>query len=91
VLQLPWQFEALLAPSTTVAAAPALSPSPAAHRRHARDRQRKIDRGRGCFTALAPELCEDGGEGRVAVIAHQEANRQDRLAAAAIQLKPTVR
>jgi hypothetical protein len=51
----------------------------------------KIDWGRGGFAALAPEPGQDGGEGRIAVLAHQQPDGDDHLATAAIQLKPTVR
>ena len=50
----------------------------------------QIDRGRSTLAALTPQPGQDGGEGRIAVLAHQQADRQDHLAAAAIQLEPAL-
>jgi hypothetical protein len=47
----------------------------------------QVDRGRGALTALAPKPGQDGGEGQVAVVPHQEADGDDGLTPAAVQLK----
>jgi hypothetical protein len=51
----------------------------------------EIDRGRGGLTALTPQPSEDGNECRIAVIAHQEANRDDGLTPTTVQFEPAVR
>jgi hypothetical protein len=42
-------------------------------------------------TPLALESGEDGGKGRIAVLAHQQTDGDDHLATAAIELQPTIR
>jgi hypothetical protein len=42
------------------------------------------------LAALTPEPGKDGGEGRVAMVAHQQADRDDGLTPAACQLKPAL-
>jgi hypothetical protein len=50
----------------------------------------EIDRGRGGLASLASEPGEDGGEGRVAVIAHEQPDGDDGLTPAARQLQPAL-
>ena len=49
------------------------------------------NRGRGALAALTPWPGKDGGKRRIAVLAHQEADGDDDLAAAAVQLQPALR
>jgi hypothetical protein len=47
-------------------------------------------RGRGGLAALTPQPGEDGGKGRIAVLAYQQADGDDHLAAAAVELQPAL-
>jgi hypothetical protein len=44
-------------------------------------------RGRGSLTALTPQPGENGGKGRIAILAHQQADGDDHLTTAAIELQ----
>jgi hypothetical protein len=49
------------------------------------------NRGRGALAALTPQPGEDGGKGRIAVLAHQQADGDDDLTTTAVQFKPALR
>ena len=48
------------------------------------------NRGRGALAALTPQPGEDGGKGRTPVLAYQQPDRNDDLAAATVEFKPAV-
>lgn len=51
----------------------------------------KENRGRGSLAALTPGTGRDGGDRRIAALAHQQADGDDDLAVTTVEFKPALR